>query len=89
MALGAGRRDVLRMVAAMGLRLIAVGAAIGLLFSFAATRVIANQLTGVSPHDPLTLSGVILLMTLVGLAACYFPAERASRVDPMVALRVE
>jgi putative ABC transport system permease protein len=89
MALGAGRRDVLRMVAAMGLRLIAVGAAIGLLFSFAATRVIANQLTGVSPHDPLTLAGVILLMTLVGLAACYFPAERASRVDPMVALRVE
>ena len=89
MALGAGRRDVLRMVAAMGLRLIAVGAAIGLLASVAATRVIASQLTGVSPYDPLTLAGVIVLITLVGMAACYVPAQRAASVDPMVALRVE
>jgi putative ABC transport system permease protein len=89
MALGAGRRDVLRMVSIMGLRLIATGAAIGLLASFGATRLIAAQLTGVSPHDPLTLTGVVLLMTLVGIAACYFPAQRASRVDPLVALRTE
>jgi predicted permease len=89
MALGAGRREVLRMVAAMGLRLVAVGAAIGLVASFAATRVISNQLTGISPHDPLTLAGVIVVMGAVGLAACYFPARRAASVDPMVALRVE
>jgi putative ABC transport system permease protein len=89
MALGAGRRDVLRMVSVMGLRLIAIGAAIGLLASFGATRFMEAQLTGVSPHDPLTLLGVVLLMGLVGLAACYFPAQKASRVDPLVALRTE
>jgi len=89
MALGAGRRDVLRMVSAMGLRLIAIGAAIGLLASVAATRLISTQLTGVSPHDPLTLVGVVVLMGVVGIAACYFPAQKASRVDPLVALRTE
>ena len=89
MALGAGRRDVLQMVSVMGLRLIAIGAAIGLLASFGATRFIAAQLTGVSPHDPLTLLAVVLLMGLVGVAACYFPAQKASRVDPLVALRTE
>ncbi len=89
MALGAARRDVLRMVSVMGLRLIAMGAVIGLLASFGATRLIATQLTGVSPHDPLTLAGVVVLMALVGLAACYFPAQKASRVDPLVALRTE
>jgi putative ABC transport system permease protein len=89
MALGAGRSDVLRMVATMGLRLIAIGAGIGLLASFGATRVIASQLTGISPHDPLTLAGVVLVLGLVGVAACYFPAQRASRVDPNVALRVD
>ena len=86
MALGAGRRDVLAMVSAMGLKLIGAGAAIGLMVSFGATRVIANQLTGVSPHDPLTLIGVMSMMGLVGMAACYFPAQRAARVDPNVAL---
>ena len=89
MALGAGRRDVLRMVSVMGLELIAIGAVIGLLASFGATQFIATQLTGVSPHDPLTLIGVVVLMGLVGVAACYFPAQKASRVDPLVALRTE
>ena len=89
MALGAGRRDVLRMVSAMGLRLMAIGSAIGLLASVAATRLIATQLTGVSPHDPLTLVAVVVLMGIVGVAACYFPAQKASRVDPLVALRTE
>ena len=73
MALGAGRRDVLRMVSAMGLRLIAIGAAIGLLASFGATRLIATQLTGVSPHDPLTLVGVVVLMGMVGIRRVLFP----------------
>jgi predicted permease len=89
MALGANRRDVLRMVAGMGMRLIAIGAGVGVVASFAATRVIASQLNGVSSHDPITLVSVIALMTLVGLAASYFPASRASNVDPNVALRVE
>ena len=89
MALGAGRRDVLRMVSLMGLRLIAIGATIGILASFGTTRLIATQLTGVSPHDPLTLAGVVALMAVVGVAACYFPAQKASRVDPLVALRTE
>ena len=89
MALGAGRRDVLRMVSVMGLRLIAFGAVIGVVASFGATRFIAAQLSGVSPHDPLTLAGVVLLMGMVGVAACYFPAQKASRVDPLVALRTE
>jgi putative ABC transport system permease protein len=77
------------MVSVMGLRLIAIGAVVGLLASIGATRLIATQLTGVSPHDPITLIGVVVLMGLVGFAACYFPAQKASRVDPLVALRTE
>ncbi len=89
MALGAGRADVLRMVASMGLRLVAIGVAIGLPASLGVTRIISSQIWGVSPHDPLTLTIVVSVMASVGLAACYFPARRATRVDPMVALRYE
>jgi ABC-type antimicrobial peptide transport system permease subunit len=89
MALGAGHGDVLWMVSAMALRLIAIGVAVGLLASFAATRVIESQLTGVSRQDPLTLMIVIALMALVGAAACYVPANKAARVDPNEALRVD
>ena len=89
MALGASRGVVLAMIVRMGLRLIVVGAAIGLAASFGVTRVIANQLWGVSPHDPLTLAAVVSVMLLAGLAACYVPARRATRVDPMIALRYE
>ncbi len=89
MALGAGRPQVLRMVGLMGLRLMAIGVVVGVLVSLGAARAIAAQLWGVSPHDPLTFGSVIAVMVLVGLAACYFPARRATRVDPIVALRYE
>jgi putative ABC transport system permease protein len=89
MALGAGSGDVLQMVMRMGSRLIAFGLAAGLMASLAVTQVIASQLWSVSARDPLTLAGVILVVGMAGLAACYFPARRATHVDPMVALRHE
>jgi putative ABC transport system permease protein len=89
MALGAGHADVIRMVLKMGLRLIGLGVIAGVGLSFGVTRLIASQIWGVSPHDPVTLCGVVAVVTIAGLAACYFPARRATRVDPMVALRYE
>jgi putative ABC transport system permease protein len=77
------------MVLRGGLQLVGLGVGVGLLASFAATRVIANQIWGVSPRDPLTLVAVVAVVALAGLAACYFPARRATKVDPLVALRVE
>jgi ABC-type antimicrobial peptide transport system permease subunit len=77
------------MVLRMGLRLLGVGLGVGLLASLGVTQVIATQLWGVSPRDPLTLGAVVLVVAAAGLAACYFPARRATRVDPMVALRYE
>jgi predicted permease len=88
-ALGAGAADVVRMVLRMGLKLVGLGVGVGLLASFAVTRVIASQLWGVSPRDPLTLFAVVAVVALAGLAACYFPARRATKVDPLVALRYE
>ena len=70
MALGAGSRDVLRMVLRMGVRLLGGGVALGLLGAFAATRVMANQLWGVSPRDPVTLAAVVAVVAVAGLAAC-------------------
>ena len=77
------------MVLGMGLRLIGIGVAAGLLVSFAVTRVIASQLWGVSVNDPMTIGGVVAVVGVVGLAACYFPARRATRVEPLIALRHE
>ena len=88
MALGASRGDVLSMVLRMGMRLLALGVLLGLLASFGVTRVIATQLWGVSPRDPLTLIAVITVVAAAGIAACYFPAVRATQVDPLVALPV-
>ena len=89
LALGAGAPDVFRMVLGMGLRLIVAGVTVGLLASLAVTRVLASQLIGVSQYDAVTLVGVIVIVTSVGLAACYFPAKRATVVDPLIALRYE
>ena len=78
MALGARGADVLRMIVGMGVRLVALGLAIGLLTSLGVTRILASQLWGISPHDPLTLAGVVGVMALAGLTACYVPAQRAT-----------
>jgi ABC-type antimicrobial peptide transport system permease subunit len=89
MALGAARGDVLRMVLRMGLRLSIIGIVIGLVATSAVTRAITSQLWNISPHDPMTFVSVVVVITAVGLVACYFPARRATKVDPMVALRYE
>jgi len=88
-ALGAGQADVLRMVMRLGLRLIGIGTIAGLAASFGLTRLLASQIFAVSPYDPITLCSVVAIVALSGFAACYFPARRATRVDPMVALRYE
>jgi putative ABC transport system permease protein len=89
MALGATASDVLRLVVAQGMWTVVVGVAIGIAGSFALTRTMQSLLFGVSPTDPATLAGVALLLTAVSLLACYIPAHRATRVDPMTALRYE
>ena len=89
MAIGADRGDVLRLTVGMGLRWLVLGIAIGLAVSFATTRVLASQLTQVSPSDPLTFALVVVIIGLAGFAASYVPALRTTRVDPMVVLRHE
>jgi putative ABC transport system permease protein len=87
--LGADSNDVFRIVFRFGARFILPGIGIGLAASFAAARVLASQLWHVSPHDPVALVSVVLLLLVVGFLACWVPARRAMRVDPIVALRYE
>jgi putative ABC transport system permease protein len=89
MALGAGAAEVQRMVLKSGLRWLLIGIGIGVPASVGLAKVLAHRIWGLKAADPLTLAAVAILLTLVGLAACYFPARRATQVDPMVALRYE
>lgn len=86
MALGAQAGDVLTLVIKQGMVLTGIGLAVGLGAAFLSTQLIANQLYGVSPIDPLTIGLTSLLLGVVALLACYLPAHRATKVDPLVAL---
>ena len=87
MALGARSSDVLVLVLKQGLMIAAGGALLGMLLSAALGQAVSSLLFGISGSDPLTLAGVSVALTFVTLLACYIPARRASRVDPLVALR--
>ena len=89
MALGAEGGDVQRLVIRTGLRLVALGIAIGLAASLGLSRLISSQLWGVSAHDPITLVIVPVLLLIIGVLACWIPARRATRVSPISALRYE
>jgi predicted permease len=88
-ALGATRADVVGMVLRQGMGLAVAGSAIGLVLAAGASRLMASMLFGVTPIDPVTFAGAAILFAAVGLAACYMPARRATRIDPMEALRYE
>jgi putative ABC transport system permease protein len=89
MALGAQRNEVLRLVLGQGAKMALLGVVVGIAAAVGLMRLMANQLFGISSYDPLTFVSVALLLALVALVACYLPARRAVRVDPIIALRHE
>jgi putative ABC transport system permease protein len=89
MAIGAQPADVLRMVVGHGAKLAVLGVVLGLTAALGLTRLMSSMLYGVSATDPATFAAVVIVLTSVALAACYIPARRAMRVDPMIALRYE
>ncbi len=89
MALGASAGNVRGLVMKAGLRFILLGVGAGIVITLALLRLLSSQIWGVSTYDPLTLLGVMLILATVGVAACYLPSRRATRVDPLVSLRYE
>jgi ABC-type antimicrobial peptide transport system permease subunit len=89
MALGAQIRDVLKLIISQGMKLVLIGIVIGLAGAFAVTRAVSSLLFGVGATDPVTFVGVAILLVAVALLACWIPARRAAKVDPLIALRSE
>jgi putative ABC transport system permease protein len=89
MAMGAQTQGVLRLIVGQGMRLAAAGLILGLIVAFAAMRLLASLLFGVSAHDPLTFAAVSFVLAAAAVLACYIPARRATKVDPIIALRYE
>jgi len=89
MALGARGVDVWRLIVGQGLKVVALGVAVGVIAAIALARVMTSLLFGITATDPLTYAGVALLLVLVALLACFVPAQRAAKIDPMIALRAE
>jgi ABC-type antimicrobial peptide transport system permease subunit len=89
MAMGAQSGRILGLVVGQGMRLAMVGLLLGTLIALAATRVLSSLLFGVSAHDPLIFGGVSLILAIAAILACYIPARRATKVDPIIALRYE
>jgi len=88
-ALGAQPSQILRLVVGRGLWLAGIGIVLGIVGALAMSRLLVFMLAGISPHDPLTFAGVAVLIAAVSLAACYIPARRAMRIDPLAAVRYE